>query len=128
MVCRWRHVQAYWALYEADDVEILEFAARELRIIISSDTDFGSLLAASRSPRPSVVLTRDVSTMPTAELAGLLLANPLPWPSGCRQEQLSRSRRSGSGSGNCRCLSPPVATEKRSRRRERRARESLTAQ
>jgi len=45
------HVQAV-ALHDVDDVEVLEFAVRERRIIVTSDTDFGSLLAARRSSTP----------------------------------------------------------------------------
>jgi predicted nuclease of predicted toxin-antitoxin system len=68
------HVQAV-SLHDVDDIEVLEFAARERRIIITSDTDFGRLLAARRSASPSIVLTRDVSTLGAGELAKLLLAN-----------------------------------------------------
>ena len=68
------HAQSV-SLDRADDAEILEYAARERRVIISSDTDFGALLAASRSRGPSVVLTRAVSTLPVGELASLLVAN-----------------------------------------------------
>lgn len=68
------HVQAV-SLHDVDDIEVLEFAARERRIIITSDTDFGRLLAARRSSSPSIVLTRDLSTLGAGELAKLLLAN-----------------------------------------------------
>ncbi|WP_019877806.1 DUF5615 family PIN-like protein [Sporichthya polymorpha] len=68
------HVQSV-SLDRADDAQILEYAAQERRMIISSDTDFGALLAASRSRGPSVVLTREVSTLPVGELARLLVAN-----------------------------------------------------
>lgn len=68
------HVQTV-SLHDVDDVEVLEFAARDRRIIITSDTDFGGLLAARRSSSPSVVLTRDVSTLGAVEVAKLLLAN-----------------------------------------------------
>jgi predicted nuclease of predicted toxin-antitoxin system len=62
-------------MHEAEDVEIMECARSELRVIISSDTDFGMLLAAQRADAPSVILTRAVSAMPAAQLAQLLLAN-----------------------------------------------------
>jgi predicted nuclease of predicted toxin-antitoxin system len=68
------HVQAV-ALHDVDDVQVFEFAARDRRIIITSDTDFGGLLAARRTSTPSVVLTREVSTLGAVELAQLLLAN-----------------------------------------------------
>ena len=63
------------ALAAADDIEILEHARADAAVIVSADTDFGTLLAAQRAALPSVILTREVSTMPAAELALLLLAN-----------------------------------------------------
>lgn len=68
------HVQAV-SLHDVDDIQVLDFAARERRVIITADTDFGGLLAARRSSSPSVVLTREVSTLDAVELAKLLLAN-----------------------------------------------------
>ncbi len=62
-------------LGSADDATILAFAARGGFTIVSSDTDFGTLLAAGRLPAPSVILTREVSTMPPTDLGDLLLAN-----------------------------------------------------
>lgn len=63
------------ALAAAEDVEILEHARADAAVIVSADTDFGTLLAAQRAASPSVILTREVSTLPAAELAVLLLAN-----------------------------------------------------
>ncbi len=40
-------------LQRADDRETLDRARRDRRIIISSDTDFGALLAAERASAPS---------------------------------------------------------------------------
>lgn len=62
-------------LGSAADVDIFEFAAHEDRIVLSSDTDFGALLATRRLRKPSVILTREVSTYPAADLAALLLVN-----------------------------------------------------
>lgn len=59
----------------ATDPEILERARRDDRIIVSADTDFGAHLAADRATAPSVILTRAVSTLPSQDLAQLLLAN-----------------------------------------------------
>lgn len=57
----------------ADDV-ILD-RARELdRVVVSSDTDFGALLAAQRADSPSMVLTREIEAYPASEIAELLLA------------------------------------------------------
>lgn len=63
------------SLGDADDREILQRARQEERTLISSDTDFGALLAAERATTPSVILTREVSTLPSDELADLLHAN-----------------------------------------------------
>ena len=61
-------------LEHADDDVILD-RARELdRIVVSSDTDFGALLAAQRAMSPSMVLTREIEAHPAREIAELLLA------------------------------------------------------
>lgn len=45
-------------LLSASDMEITTYAAAENRIVISSDSDFGSILARSGDRFPSVVLLR----------------------------------------------------------------------
>lgn len=45
-------------LEAADDEELLQLAIREQRIIVSGDTDFGTLLAATNDQAPSVILFR----------------------------------------------------------------------
>ena len=45
-------------LSAAGDAEILARAAAEGRTVVTQDTDFGTLLAASGTKRPSVVLLR----------------------------------------------------------------------
>lgn len=59
----------------ADDQVIMECARSDGRVILSADTDFGTLLAAQRTAKPSVILTREVSALAAADLAALLLAN-----------------------------------------------------
>lgn len=59
----------------ADDTEILDVARRESRVIVSADTDFGTLLASERATDPSFVLIRVRSPRRAVELAELLLAN-----------------------------------------------------
>lgn len=59
----------------AEDIELLKRARTDASVIISSDTDFGMLLAAQRASSPSVVLTREVSTLPASDLAKVLLMN-----------------------------------------------------
>jgi len=56
------------------DEEIMAFAERENRILISADTDFGELLANAPVMAPSVILLRRTDKRPEA-LAGVLLAN-----------------------------------------------------
>ncbi len=63
------------ALQSATDTEIFQVAAREDRVVVSADTDFGTLLALRQATRPSVVLYRGpVSRRPRCQ-AQMLLAN-----------------------------------------------------
>jgi len=58
----------------ASDAEILVLAARENRVVISADTDFGALLVLRQETAPSVILLRRCPHVP-AEQAALLLLN-----------------------------------------------------
>lgn len=68
------HVDRF-SLGAAEDAAILDFARSGDWVVVSSDTDFGTLLAAQRVTTPSVILTREVSTLRTDDLARLLIVN-----------------------------------------------------
>jgi predicted nuclease of predicted toxin-antitoxin system len=61
----------------ASDEEILSFAEREDRVVVSADTDFGTLLTLRRKPKPSFVLLRgDVERRPETQAEALLRELP----------------------------------------------------
>jgi len=57
----------------ATDEEIFDLAAKEGRIIVSADTDFGMILALRRTAEPSVVIFRRSSGRRPEQQAKLLL-------------------------------------------------------
>jgi predicted nuclease of predicted toxin-antitoxin system len=61
----------------ATDEEIFELASRDARVLVSADTDFGTLLALRRSAKPSVIIFRRTSGRRPEAQAKLLL-NRLP--------------------------------------------------
>lgn len=56
----------------APDEDIFEMAAQQDRIIISADTDFGSLLAFRQAAKPSFILFRQTDKRPKSQLDFLL--------------------------------------------------------
>jgi predicted nuclease of predicted toxin-antitoxin system len=59
------------------DEEIFELASSEDRVLVSADTDFGTILALRRSTRPSVIIFRRSSGR-RPEAQGKLLLDRLP--------------------------------------------------
>jgi predicted nuclease of predicted toxin-antitoxin system len=62
-------------LTSAADSVILDRARADGRVLVSADTDFGSLLAASGDNAPSIILVRRSSERRAARVLGLVLAN-----------------------------------------------------
>ena len=62
-------------LAAADDVTIFEHAERDQRVIVSADTDFGTIRAIRNTAKPSVILFRGATPRNPVGQAKLLPAN-----------------------------------------------------
>jgi predicted nuclease of predicted toxin-antitoxin system len=62
-------------LLTAADPEILQSAAKEERILLTADSDFGALLALGSLASPSVLLLRSADHLRPNEQAELIAAN-----------------------------------------------------
>jgi predicted nuclease of predicted toxin-antitoxin system len=56
------HVRAY-GMHAAKDEAILARALEEDRIVVSADSDFGTILAAQEAERPSFILFRETNLL-----------------------------------------------------------------
>jgi len=68
------HVAAL-GLQTAADATLFDLAADDDRVLLSEDTDFGTLLALREAAKPSVVLFRHMADRRAASLGRILLAN-----------------------------------------------------
>jgi predicted nuclease of predicted toxin-antitoxin system len=68
------HVRDY-GMAAAEDEAIFALAMREKRIVVSADTDFGTLLALRQETEPSVILLRRLAQRDPTHQISLLLAN-----------------------------------------------------
>ena len=60
---------------DASDDKIIDYAINTDRVVISHDTDFGTLLAHRRLTKPSFILVRSSDPIDVTDQAGLIIAN-----------------------------------------------------
>ena len=98
-------------LRNAADDEILDRALIEDRVIVSHDTDFGTLLAVRRQTKPSFVLVRSADPFTAKQVAGLSLTTLMSWSPISPPAPLSPSLVDTCAHGGCRFDNQTPATE-----------------
>jgi predicted nuclease of predicted toxin-antitoxin system len=88
-------------MHAASDEEIFERAAQDDRVVVSADTDFGTLLAIRKQTKPSVILFRHVSQHRPADEAVLL--KPICRSSSAPSRSAASSSSSPTAYGSERC-------------------------
>jgi predicted nuclease of predicted toxin-antitoxin system len=66
------HVRTY-GMHTAKDEEILARSLDEERIVVSADSDFGTILAAQEADRPSFILFRETNLLVARDYVNMLL-------------------------------------------------------
>lgn len=66
------HVRQY-GMQDAPDTSVMAKAKEEDRIVVSADTDFGTLLAQQEAAHPSFILFRDPDLISAEDFAPVLL-------------------------------------------------------
>ena len=66
------------ALQQSEDAAIFDRAAADGRVVVSADTDFGTLLATRASQKPSVIQFRGRGSRKPEALAQAILSNLPP--------------------------------------------------
>ncbi len=94
------HVRDY-GMAASPDIEIFERAAREDRVVVSADTDFGTLLAQRRERAPSVILFRRTTDRRPQRQLELLLLNLDGIAVDLAAGAIVITNREGPGSGVC---------------------------
>jgi predicted nuclease of predicted toxin-antitoxin system len=62
-------------LFTATDERILAVARDEVRVVVSADADFGTILARTRASSPSLILVRRTQGRRVEQLVDLVVAN-----------------------------------------------------
>lgn len=68
------HVRDH-GLASADDTEVLAMALETGRVLVSADTDFGTLLARTHAAAPSFVLVRRIVGRRVSDLGAVVIDN-----------------------------------------------------